>query len=118
MTALKEDDARERAVIASEKCVCLSIHKEEFKIIFDEERDKIKNKIELFKKKFTNWRGDEDFLITFSHFWNEELYKIGEVLLHEGQNPNQIFLVGDGEIIVSIFNDAHRKEGWVENKYV
>lgn len=52
LLGMKEDLYYQRGVFANSECYVLSIHREEFRAIFDEEKNQIKNKIETFRNKF------------------------------------------------------------------
>lgn len=90
---------KKRAIIAETDCKVLTIKALAFRGVLDSEKRKFAKKIGAFSSLFRKFMNPR--IIDFSHFWSEENHKMGEVIYNEGDDATGIYIVGDGEIVLS-----------------
>lgn len=96
--ALSTNKPRSASVIAAEDISVVSLSKENFKIVFDLAIRAMKTKMEYFCNFFDQCAYDT--VSRFAYIFQEKKYGFGHVLYQQGDPPNGVFMVKEGEVQV------------------
>ena len=97
--ALRDNSLRSRAVFAEDNCYCLSLHRDHFAAVIENEKALNSDKIEFFKKMFNMF--DERSVVEFSLLWENQTCKLNDVIFQQNEVSNHLYVLSTGEIMVS-----------------
>lgn len=98
LRALRDNSLRSRAVFAEEDCYCVSLCREDFATVLENEKALNIDKIEFFKKMFSMI--DEKTAIEFALLWENHPCKTNDVIFQQGEPSNYLYVLCTGEILV------------------
>ncbi len=102
LRALRDNSLRSRAVFAEDDCYCISLHREDFIKVLENEKALNIDKIEFFKNMFNMI--DDKSVIEFSLLWENHPCKLNDVLYQQGSPSNYLYVLCSGEVtVLSIF---------------
>jgi len=96
--ALRDNSLRTRAVFAEDDCYCLSLHRDHFAAVIENEKALNSDKIEFFKKMFNMF--DQRSVVEFSLLWENIACKQNEVIFQQNETSNYLYVLSSGEIMV------------------
>ena len=94
--ALSSDMARSATVIASKDLQVLTLSKMAYKKIFEYLERNLKQKWRFFSEITEN--SSQETVLGFCYGFKEKSFRYGQTLFHQGQFPQNIFILRDGEI--------------------
>jgi len=94
--ALSSEMARSATVIASKDLQVLTLSKTAYKKIFEYLERNLKQKWRFFSEITEN--SSQETVLGFCYGFKEKSFRYGQTLFHQGQFPQNIFIIRDGEI--------------------
>jgi len=98
LKALTDNALRNRAVIVDEDCHCISLHKDDFLRVLEDERTLHADKIDFFKKIFDKF--DKKKVVRFSLLWEHQSFQAGDSVCQQGENSDSLYALFQGEVVV------------------
>ena len=98
LRALTENALRNRAVMADDDCHCLSLDKEDFLKVLEDERTLHADKIDFFKRILEKF--DIQKITRFSLLWEQQSFQNGEIIYQQDENSDALYTLFQGEVVV------------------
>jgi len=98
--AINKKSLSKQMIVAEEECHCIVLHKDDYLMALEAEKNLHRDKINFFKQMFPQI--DAELVTEFSLLWDKDGYKRSDVIYQEKDSSNKLFVVFEGEIIVTI----------------
>jgi len=97
--AINKKSLSKQVIVADEECHCIVLHKDDYLMALEAEKNLHRDKINFFKQMFPQI--DPELVTEFSLLWDKDSYKRSDVIYQEKDSSNRLFVVFEGEIIIS-----------------
>ena len=97
--ALKDNSLRPRAVFAEEDCHCVTLNRDDFNAVLNNEKVLNMDKIEFFRKMFGMI--DEKVIIEFAMLWESFACKVNDYIFQQNEPSKYLYVLCSGEAMVT-----------------